>query len=74
VVDANLWNEKSRLSPKFVNYHTEDHTFRIVPKDLDMIACNEKNDQFKYKLRSISLNRRESIDRFHARKLERQLL
>lgn len=71
MVDANLWNEKRRLSSKFVNYHQEDHTFRPARQDLDMIAYTEKNDEFKHKLRSISLNRRESIDRFHARKLER---
>ena len=44
VVNENLWNESSRLSPKFAHFHITDHSFRFQTMDLEEIENEEKEE------------------------------
>ena len=74
MVDKNYWNEQFRLSPRQSKYHHENHTFRKAPVDLDMVAYQERQDNFNRQARTLEQHRQESQDRYLARKLERSLI
>lgn len=72
--NRNLWNEKSRLSPKFDYFHIGEHTFRKRTIDFDQIASDQKEELKTVKEKQLFDNKKERQDRQQARTLERKLL
>lgn len=46
MLNENIWNETSRLSPKFQKYSAAGYTFKKTPRNLDLIEKHEKQDKF----------------------------
>lgn len=73
VKNDNLWNEQPRLSKKFSQYHTLDHTFRKTSKNLEQIESQLAEDIKQAKAKKILNNMKESKERTEARKLEHKI-
>lgn len=70
-----VWNEHTRLSPKFHQYSMNSHKFkRWGPKDLKKIENEEKEQQYQNLLTTVTQSKQENASRMQSRKAEREVV
>lgn len=74
MLNENIWNETSRLSPKLMRYCAAGYAFKKTPQNLELIEKHEKQQKLDKEMKFVLKSKEESQDRHNARKLERLIL
>ena len=69
-----VWNENSRLAPKFLQYSAESHKFKRWPRDLSNLDEEERMDQYQSLMQVVIKSKADSQSRHKQRKLEREVV
>ena len=74
MINENLWNVQSRMSPKMRKFSSDSVTFKKEARDLDKIKNEERAHSFQRSMRNLLIHKKDAGERQNARRLERLIM